>query len=180
MKNYKKDLYRYYGEKGETLKNKLKRPLEIRYIILLRKLKNCKNKIVKVVYRFRLRKLGERSHIAIFPETQIGEGLYIGHTGRVIVNFNAVLGKNVNLSTGVTIGAESRGIRKGAPTIGNRVWIGTNAVIVGNISIGDDVMIAPNAFVNFDVPAHSIVLGNPAKIISRDNATEGYILNEVE
>ena len=53
-----------------------------------------------------------------------------------------------------------RGKRKGTPTIGNRVWIGVGAVIVGNINIGDDVIIAPNSFVNIDIPSHSIVFGN--------------------
>ena len=51
--------------------------------------------------------------------------------------------------------------------------------IVGNITIGDDVLIAPNAYVNFDVPSHSVVVGNPGKIISRENATEGYITYKV-
>jgi serine O-acetyltransferase len=46
---------------------------------------------------------------------------------------------------------------------------------VGKIVIGDNVLIAPNSYVNFDVPSHSIVIGNPAKIISRNNPTEGYI-----
>ena len=59
------------------------------------------------------------------------------------------------------------------------MWIGTNAVIVGNVRIGSDVLIAPLSFVNFDVPDHSIVIGNPAKIISRENAVEGYIENKV-
>ena len=72
------------------------------------------------------------------------------------------------------------GENKGAPVISDNVWIGTNAVIVGKISIGTDVMIAPNAFVNFNVPPHSIVIGNPAKIISRENATEGYIERVVD
>lgn len=45
--------------------------------------------------------------------------------------------------------------------------------------IGDDVLIAPNAYVNFDVPSHSVVVGNPGKIISRENATEGYITYKV-
>ena len=111
--------------------------------------------------------------------TSIGEGLYIGHTGRVIINPMVKIGRNCNIATGVTIGAEQQGLRAGAPTIGSEVWIGTNAVIVGKINIGNDVMIAPNAFVNFDVPDHSIVMGNPAKIIYKLNATEGYINNKV-
>ena len=90
-----------------------------------------------------------------------------------------VLGKNVNIATGVTIGQENRGERKGVPTIKDNVWIGTNAVIVGNVTIGEDVLIAPLTFVNFDVPDHSIVIGNPGKIIPRENATEDYINNKV-
>ena len=79
----------------------------------------------------------------------------------------------------VTIGYENRGERKGAPTIKGRCWIGTNAVVVGKVTIGEDVMIAPLTFVNFDVPEHSIVIGNPAKIIHKENATQEYICNEV-
>lgn len=63
----------------------------------------------------------------------------------------------------------------GSPTIGNRVFVGINATIVGNIKIGDDVLIAPNTFVNFDVPSHSVVIGNPGVIHHKENATVGYI-----
>lgn len=50
------------------------------------------------------------------------------------------------------------------PTIGNEVWIGVNATIVGKVSIRDDVLIAPNAFVNCDIPYHSVDFGNPCII----------------
>ncbi|MBQ0110710.1 MAG: serine acetyltransferase, partial [Oscillospiraceae bacterium] len=80
---------------------------------------------------------------------------------------------------GVTVGIENRGKRKGTPTIGNRVWIGVGATVVGKITVGDDVLIAPNSYVNCDVPSHSVVLGNPCKIIPRENATEYYIENIV-
>ena len=63
--------------------------------------------------------------------------------------------------------------------MGDDVRIGSNAVVVGKIIIGNDVLIAPNAYVNFNVPSHSIVIGNPGKIISSDNATEGYIIYKV-
>lgn len=63
--------------------------------------------------------------------------------------------------------------------IGNEVWIGINAAIVGNVTIGDDVLIAPNSHVNCDVPSHSIVFGNPCIIKHRENATEGYIDSKV-
>lgn len=108
---------------------------------------------------------------------KIGSGFYIGHFGTVIVSVSSVIGKNCNIAPGVTIGASRRGEKKGAPHLGDYVWIGTNAVIVGGINIGSDVLIAPGAYVNFDVPDHSIVLGNPGKIIPREKATEGYINN---
>ena len=87
----------------------------------------------------------------------------------------AKIGKNCNLNKGCTIGRENRGKRIGAPTLGDNVWVGSNSMVVGNIHIGNDVLIAPNAYVNFDVPEHSIVIGNPAKIIKKENATESYI-----
>lgn len=172
---FKKDLYRYYGDRGESLYNRILRPTELKYLCALRKAQSCRFILSKLYYKLKLRRLSEKSHIQIPFCTKIGEGFYIGHLGRVIINSNAVLGKNVNIATGVTIGQENRGKRKGSPTIGNNCWIGTNAVVIGNINIGNDVLIAPLSFVNFDVPDHSIVIGNPAKIIHRENATEGYI-----
>ena len=177
MKNtiFKKDLYRWYGEKGENLKQRLFRPNEIKYMYWFRKAQAAQNPISQIFARLNLLRVSRKSNIQIPSSTQIGEGFYIGHTGRIIINPRAVLGKNINIATGVTIGQENRGKGKGIPTIGDNVWIGTNSVIVGNITIGTDVLIAPLSYVNFDVPDHSIVIGNPAKIIHREKATEGYI-----
>lgn len=172
---FKKDLFRYYGEKGETIYTRLNRPLEIKYIFYLRKLQSKPSFFKKAYYMFRLKCISQKSHIQIPPSTKIGEGLYIGHNGRIIINPSAKLGKNINIATGVTIGRENRGRRKGVPTIGDNCWIGTNAVIVGDVSIGNDVLVAPLTFINFDVPDHSIVVGNPARIIYKENATEGYV-----
>ena len=172
---FKKDLYRWYGEEGENLKSKLLRPNEIKYMYWFRKAQSTRNSIAKAFAKLKLRNLSQKTNIQIPSVTKIGEGFYIGHCGRIIINPRAVLGKNINISTGVTIGQENRGKRKGSPIIGDNVWIGPNSVIVGNITIGTDVLIAPLSYVNFDVPDHSIVIGNPAKIINRENATKGYI-----
>ena len=169
------DLYRYYGEKGESFRLRVFRPIEIKYIYALRKVQESKNSFTRMFYKLRLRYISSKSHIQIPAKTKIGAGLFIVHTGRVIINEGATLGKNATISTGVTIGEENRGKRKGCPTIGDKCWIGTNAVIVGNIKIGNDVLIAPLSFVNFDVPDHSIVIGNPAKIIHKENATKFYV-----
>ena len=176
---FEKDLYRYYAEKGETLIKRVFRPLEIRYISLMRKANACSFKPLKLFYMLLLMLLSNRTKIQIPARTSIGEGFYIGHLGRVIIHPDAKLGKNINIATGVTIGIENRGKRQGTPEIGNDCWIGTNSVIVGNIKIGNDVLIAPLTYVNFDVPDHSIVIGNPGKIIHKENATKDYICNRV-
>ena len=97
----------------------------------------------------------------------------------ITINKDAILGRNINLHKGVTIGQENRGPRKGCPVISDNVWIGMNVTIVGKIHIGTDVLIAPNTFVNCDVPDHSVVFGNPCIIKHRDWATEGYLHNTV-
>lgn len=168
------DLARY-GRKRRPL-DWFMLPLEVRWIIAYRKAVFHKKKsLMGIVYRIHLRRLSTKTMIQIPTNTEIGKGFYIGHCGRIIINPEARLGDNINIATGVTIGQTNRGERKGAPTIGNRVWIGTNAVIVGKIEIGDDVLIAPNAYVNFDVPSHSIVVGNPAQIHRSDDACKDYI-----
>lgn len=112
-------------------------------------------------------------------KVQIGKGLRIEHIGGIVINPEAVLGENITLLNGVLIGAQNRGKNKGMPVIGNYVWIGTNAIIVGGIHIGNNCLIAPGAYVNFNVPDNSIVLGNPGKIIPKSDATKGYIVNPV-
>lgn len=110
---------------------------------------------------------------------RIGNGLRLVHLGGIVVNPLAEIGDNVTIFKGVVIGSNRRGKRKGAPVIGNEVWIGANAALIGNITIGNNVMIAPNSYVNIDVPANSIVLGNPCIIKHSDTATQFYIDNKV-
>ena len=175
MEPWSKDLYRYYPDGGVPRIL----PPEVKWIITFRKAQNCKNRILLMWLKWRLHQMQKILHISIPIQTEIAEGLYIGHTGRVVISSLAKIGKNFNIATGATIGKEQRGKRVGAPVIGNDVWVGTNAVVVGKINIGNDVLIAPNAFVNFDVPDHSIVIGNPARIIHNEYATEHYINNRV-
>ena len=93
----------------------------------------------------------------------------------ITIKPKALIGRNCNIHKGVVIGQTNRGPRKGAPNIRDRVWIGINAAVVGNSTIGDDVLIAPNSFVNIDIPSHSVVFGNPCVVKHRDNATENYV-----
>jgi len=152
---------------------------ERRILYFLRKEQTAHNKTVKRIYHIILRIISDKHGIDIPAEAKIGEGFYIGHPYNIGVNHATVIGKNCNIHKGVSIGQENRGKRKGAPTIGDCVFIGINVTIVGKINIGDDVMIAPNTFVNCDVPSHSIVFGNPCIIKHKENATEGYVNNKV-
>ncbi len=108
-------------------------------------------------------------------QAKIGYGLYIGHPFCITINPKVEIGCNCNIHKGLTIGQENRGERIGVPKIGNEVWIGVNVTIVGAITIGDDVLIAPNTYVNTDIPSHSVVFGNPCIIKPKQNATEDYI-----
>jgi serine O-acetyltransferase len=93
----------------------------------------------------------------------------------IVINGHARIGKNCNIGHCVTIGQTNRGPRKGCPTIGDRVWIGAGSVLVGKITIGSDVLIAPNSYINMDIPPKSLVIGNPCRIIPKENPCEGYI-----
>ncbi len=104
--------------------------------------------------------------IRLAPGSTIGKGLYIGHFGPVVVNHRVRMGENCNLSQGVTIGPVQSGPRAGAPIVGNRVYIGPNAILIGNIEIGDDVAVGAGAVVVKSVPARAVVVGNPARVVS--------------
>jgi serine O-acetyltransferase len=99
-------------------------------------------------------------------EVAIGRGLIIEHTFDIVISGDAVLGDDVVLRNGVTIGLRHRAFR-GSPVIGNRVDIGAGAKILGPITIGDDVSIGANAVVLTDVPANSVAVGIPARIRPR-------------
>lgn len=150
---------------------------QLRFLHILRIAQSSKSKVVKVVCKLLLRRYRLKYGLEIYPETKIGKGLYLGHAFNITVNPKATIGDYCNLHKGVLIGQENRGKRKGCPELGNRVWVGINSAIVGKVTIGDDVLIAPCTYVNCDVPSHSVVLGNPCVIKHKDNATEKYINN---
>lgn len=160
---------------GVTLSRREKKSFEWRTVVVYRKYQINKGNLWGYFYGRKLNRMAEKTGIEFLGNSNIGDCLLIGHWGKIVINGNAKFGNEIMLTHGVTIGRDIRGKHKGYPTFGNRICIRTNSTVVGNISIGDDVLIAPNTFVNFDVPSHSIVIGNPAKIISRENATEDHL-----
>lgn len=148
----------------------------VRFVVYFRNYQNSSNIISKFFWRYGLLRLNRKYGLEISPKAKIGSGIKITHPHCIAVSEFAILGRNCNLSKGSTIGANSGTAETwGAPVIGNNVHVGINATVVGKIKIGDDVLIAPNTLVNRDVPSHSIVIGNPMKIVSRENATQYYI-----
>ena len=156
------DYYRMTGEKlrpGPKAVAKYFLLHNLRFAFWFRRYKQASGLLARIM----LFRLSRKYGLEISPNAVIGEGLYLGHPYNITVGEDAVLGKNVNLNKGCTIG-RTNGDKGGSPIIGDNVYIGINAAVVGKIHIGHDVMIAANSFVNFDVPDHSIVLGNPAVI----------------
>jgi serine O-acetyltransferase len=102
--------------------------------------------------------------IEIHPAARIGRGLFIDHGMGVVIGETAVLGKNVTLFQGVTLGGTGKEHGKRHPTIGDNVVIGAGAKVLGNITIGNDSMVGANAVVIRDVPEHSTVVGVPGRI----------------
>jgi serine O-acetyltransferase len=132
-----------------------------------------KNKLVFYFYFIWLRRLKYKYGFDISYRTTIGKGLYIGHFGGIVIHGDAVLGENCNLSQGMTIGVLNRG-KVGVPKIGNRVFIAPGAVILGGVTIGNDVLIGANAVVTFDVPDNAVVAAPMSAIIS-DKGSANYI-----
>ena len=112
--------------------------------------------------------------VSIPASSRIGHSFYIGHFGGIIINANAIIGNNCNISQGVTIGVSGRGEKRGTPVLGNEVYIGANSVVSGDITIGNQVLIGACSLVKDSIPEGSVVLGVPAVIVSQ-NGTKGYI-----
>lgn len=183
--SFNKKLFREYYEydlafnasfRGKKLLSRFEKSMiQIRYLRFYREAQVAKGTIWAWWYMRRLIRYSEKTGIMLYENMNIPKGLIIGHPGPIIINGDASFQGNLLLTHGVTIGRDIRGKRAGTPKFGKNVCIRCNSTVVGNITIGDDVLIAPNTFVNFDVPSHSIVIGNPASIHHREHATEGHI-----
>ncbi|MEI6796122.1 MAG: serine O-acetyltransferase, partial [Methanomassiliicoccales archaeon] len=103
----------------------------------------------------------------IHPGATIGNGFFIDHAIGVIIGETAIIGDDVSIYQGVTLGGVSS-VGKRHPTIGDCVTIGTGATILGNINIGDHVKVGAGSVVVKDVPPHSTVVGIPGKVVKRE------------
>ena len=118
-----------------------------------------------LIARYISEKAKRKTGIEIHPGATIGKGLFIDHGTGVVIGETAIIGNNVTLFHGVTLGGTGKEKGKRHPTIGNNVFIGSGAKILGNIIIGNNVKIGANAIILKDVPSNVTIVGIPGKIV---------------
>ncbi len=114
--------------------------------------------------------------VDIHPAAVIGQGLFIDHAIGVVVGETAVIGDDVTMYHGVTLGGLTLSKGKRHPTVGDRVMIGAGAKVLGPVTIGDDSRIGANAVVVHDVPAGSVIVGVPGRLL----APQGHVAGPAE
>ncbi len=144
-----------------------------KHLILLRKTElhnNCNHKLRFYYYKTRLQLLQNKFSLHI-PINCCDEGLKIMHVGPVLVNPNAMVGKNCvfHINTGLVAG----GVDASSPELGDGVILGIGAVVVGNVRIADDVTIGANSVVTKSVEEEDIAIaGSPARKVSNNGRTK--------
>jgi serine O-acetyltransferase len=179
---WRADLYRYGGETStQALLRRVVSHPGYRYTFAMRLCAYLRTmqprslgRPLELLARLWLRRLRHAYGIDVPASARVGPGLYINHPGGIVVHNQAVIGANCNLSHGVTLGESNRGRRKGFPVVGDGVYIGPGAKLVGAVTVGDDVAIGANCVVTSDVPDHAVVVGVPGRVVSHDGAA-GYV-----
>jgi len=115
--------------------------------------------------------------VEIHPACVIGRRFFIDHGMGVIIGETAIVGDDVLLYQGVTLGGTGNESGKRHPTLGDRVVVGAGAKVLGNIRIGSDTRIGANSVVLHDVPPHSTVVGIPGKVVRRRKGDENDVLS---
>ncbi len=110
-----------------------------------------------------------KTGIEIHPGAQIGKGFFIDHGNGVIIGETTIIGDNVTLYQGVTLGGTGKEHGKRHPTIGNNVMISAGAKVLGSFTIGDNSKIGAGSVVLEEVPPNSTVVGVPGRVVKRNN-----------
>lgn len=122
-----------------------------------------------------------KTGIEIHPGAQIGKGFFIDHGNGVIIGETTIIGDNVTLYQGVTLGGTGKEHGKRHPTIGNNVMISAGAKVLGSFTIGDNSKIGAGSVVLSEVPPNSTVVGVPGRVVKRNNvALPQETMNQVD
>lgn len=117
--------------------------------------------------------------ISVSPRAKIGPGLYFNHFGSIIIGASTI-GENCNFAHEVTLGIAGRGSKRGLPVLGDRVFVGPGAKILGSVNIGDDVAVGANAVVTKDLSDRAVAVGIPAKVVSYNGSFDFIIYDTME
>ena len=122
--------------------------------------------------------------IEIHPGAQIGEGFFIDHGHGVVIGETTIIGNNVTLYQGVTLGGTGNETGKRHPTIEDNVMISSGAKVLGSITIGKNSKIGAGSVVVSDVPPNSTVVGVPGKVVKQDgervNRIQSIVLDQID
>ena len=110
-----------------------------------------------------------KTGIEIHPGAQIGKGFFIDHGNGVIIGETTIIGDNVTLYQGVTLGGTGKEQGKRHPTLGNNIMIGAGAKVLGSCTIGDNCKIGAGSVVLCDVPSGATVVGVPGRVVKRNH-----------
>ena len=119
--------------------------------------------------RWYSQKTARKTGIEIHPGAKIGKGLFIDHGNGVIIGETAIIGNNVTLYQGVTLGGTGKEKGKRHPTIGDNVMISAGAKVLGSFTVGENSKIGAGSVVLSEVPPNSTVVGVPGRVVKRDN-----------
>ena len=119
--------------------------------------------------RYISQKAARKTGIEIHPGATIGKGFFIDHGSGVIIGETAVVGDNVTMYQGVTLGGTGKETGKRHPTIGDNVMISAGAKIIGSFTVGENSKIGAGSVVIEEVPPNCTVVGVPGRIVKRDN-----------
>ncbi|HNW85651.1 MAG TPA: serine O-acetyltransferase [Candidatus Limiplasma sp.] len=141
------------------------------------------NTLYKHGHSLLARWLSQRSRhqtgIEIHPGAEIGRRVFIDHGDGVVIGETTIIGDDVTIYQGVTLGGTGKDVGKRHPTIGNGVTIGAGAKVLGPIHIGDHSKIGAGAIVLRDVPPNCTVVGNPGRVVRKKTAMDDVDLDQV-
>jgi len=120
-----------------------------------------------------------RTGIEIHPGAEIGRRVFIDHGDGVVIGETTVIGDDVTIYQGVTLGGTGKDVGKRHPTIGSGVTIGAGAKVLGPITIGDHSKVGAGAIVLKDVPPECTVVGNPGRIVKKKQPETGVDLDQI-
>ncbi|MBO5068938.1 MAG: serine O-acetyltransferase [Roseburia sp.] len=171
-------IIKYIKEEFQVIQERdpaIKSPLEVLLYPSFRVMLSYRraHKLYERGHFFRARLVSQRAArktgIEIHPGATIGKGFFIDHGSGVIIGETAIVGDNVTLYQGVTLGGTGKETGKRHPTIGDNVMISAGAKIIGSFTVGENSKIGAGSVVLEEVPPNCTVVGVPGRIVKRDN-----------